>query len=163
MYPAALIGKGGAMPYVMMPVPEEFVEEVMQFILRATARAAITPWDAESITTLYEEVDEGTRSLLAFAARASASGEELAAADASRQIQLTQRETLGIVNELAATTREENRPSLVIIRTIDERLPNGRTTDKRVLHMEPEVAELIRAAEQAELSAVKDSMSEPKP
>ncbi len=75
------------MPYVMMPVPEEFVEEVMQFILRATARAAITPWDAESITKLYDEVDEGSRSLLAFVARASASGEELAAVDAARRIQ----------------------------------------------------------------------------
>ena len=77
------------MPYVMMPVPEEFVEEVMQFILRATARRAITPWDAESITRLYDEVDEGSRSLLAFVARAAASGEELAAADAARRIQLT--------------------------------------------------------------------------
>lgn len=151
------------MPYVMMPVPEEFVEDVMQFILRATARASITPWDEESISRLYDEVDEGSRSLLAFVARASASGEELAAADAARRIQLTPRETLGIVNELAAMTREENRPSLVAVRSVTERLPNGRTADKRVLQMEPEVSDLIRAAEEAELAAVKDSMNEPKP
>ena len=56
-----------------------------------------------------------------------------------RRIQMTPRETLGIVNELAATTREENRPASVTIRSVTERLPNGRTTDKRVLHMEPEV------------------------
>ena len=96
-------------------------------------------------------------------ARASASGEELAAADAARRIQLTPRETLGIVNELAAMTREENRPSLVAVRSVTERLPNGRTADKRVLQMEPEVSDLIRAAEEAELAAVKDSMNEPKP
>jgi hypothetical protein len=151
------------MPYVMMPVPEEHVEEVMQFILRAIARASITPWDAESVTKIYDEVDEGSRSLLAFVARASTDGEELVAADIARRIQLTPRETLGIVNELNATTRDENRPALVVIRSVTERLPNGRTTDKRVLQMEPDVAELIRAAEQAELAAVKNPLGEPSP
>ena len=65
------------MPYVMMPVPEEHVEEVMQFILRAIARASIQPWDAESITKLYGEVDEASRSLLAFVARASAAASSM--------------------------------------------------------------------------------------
>ncbi len=37
------------MPYVMVPVPEEHVEDVMQFILRAMARASIEPWDQPSL------------------------------------------------------------------------------------------------------------------
>ena len=54
------------MPYVMVPVPEEHVEDVMQYILRALSRAAIVPWDEESIAEVYDGVDEVSRSLLAF-------------------------------------------------------------------------------------------------
>ncbi len=140
------------MPYVMMPVPEEHVEEVMQFILRAIAKASIEPWDTESVNTLYNEVDEATRSLLAFVARASAEGTELADADAARRIQMTVRETAGIMNELNTLTRETNRPPLINVRVASERQPNGRVTERRVLYMDVELAEFIRQAEQAELA-----------
>jgi hypothetical protein len=148
------------MPYVMMPVPEEHVEEVMQFILRAIARASIEPWDAESITKMFEETDEATRSLLAFVARAAVDGGELDAADAARKIQLTAREAAGIMNELNMLTRDTNRPTLINGRTVTERLPNGRTAEKRVLGMEPEVAELVRAAERAELKGAAHPLGE---
>jgi hypothetical protein len=139
------------MPYVMMPVPEEHVEEVMQFILRALARAAVDPWDADSITKMYAEIDEATRSLLAFVARASFEGVELDTAEAARKIQMTPREVAGIMNELASMTRDADRPPLLSGRNVSERLPNGRITEKRVLQMEPEVADFVRAAEQEEL------------
>jgi len=139
------------MPYVMIPVPEEHVEEVMQFILRAIARAAIEPWDAASVTELFEEVDEASRSLLAFVARGSADGGELDIADAARKVQLTVREITGIMNELNILIRDANRPNLIISRSVAERLPNGRVKDKRVLFMEAEVAEMVREAEKAEL------------
>ena len=139
------------MPYIMIPVPEEHVEEVMQYTLRAIAQAAIEPWDTESVTEIYSEVDEATRSLLAFVARASFEGEELAATKAAQQIQLTVREAAGIINELSSLTRDTNRPGLIQSRTVPERLPNGRVTDKRVFQMDREIAELVQAAEQAEL------------
>lgn len=139
------------MPYVMMPVPEEHVEEVMQFILHTIDRASIEPWDAESITSVYSDVDEATRSLLAFVARASVEGGELADADAARRIQMTVRETAGIMNELNTLTRETNRPPLINVRVASERQPNGRVIERRVLQMAPEVAEFVRDAEQAEL------------
>jgi hypothetical protein len=140
------------MPYVMMPVPEEHVEEVMQFVLRAIARAAIQPWDAESIGEIFHGVDEASRSLLAFVARASAEGSELDAAEAARKLQLTTREATGIANELSQMTREAERPSLITVRVVAERLPNGRTMDKRTLQMDADVADLIKAAERAELA-----------
>jgi hypothetical protein len=140
------------MPYVMMPVPEEHVEAVMQFVLRTMSRAAQEAWDTDSVTQLFDEVDEASRSLLAFVARASLEGVDLADAEAARKLQLTVRETSGIMNELNASTREANRPVLITMRTVSERLPNGRTTDKRVLQMEPEIAELVAAAEREELA-----------
>jgi hypothetical protein len=142
------------MPYVNVPVPEDLVEEVMQFILRAIARASIEVWDATSVTEIFEEVDEASRSLLAFVARASSDGGELDAADAARKLQLTVRETAAIMNELNTLSRDANRPTLINARVVAERLPNGRTTDKRMLSMDPDVAELVRAAEHAELQNV---------
>jgi len=139
------------MPYVMVPVPEEHVQDVMQFILRAVAQASIEPWDEKSLAEAYHEVDEMTRSLLAFVARAAADGKELDIISAARQIQMTHRDVNGILNELLATARETNRPALMVGRTITERLPNGRVTDKRVLIMEPDVADLVREVERQEL------------
>jgi hypothetical protein len=146
------------MPYVMVPVPEEHVEDVMQFILRAIARAALEPWDAASLTEAYHGIDETSRSLLAFVARAQAEGKELDVQAAARAIQMTPREVNGIASELQVFTREANRPSIVTVRTVPERLPNGRVTDKRVLTIEPEVAELVRAAEQAELAEARETL-----
>ena len=110
------------MPYVMVPVPEEHVEDVMQFILRAIARASIVPWDEASLGETYHEVDETTRSLLAFVARAEAEGKELDSGTAARQIQMTPREVNGILNELQTMTRDANRPPLVVVRVAPQRL-----------------------------------------
>ena len=148
------------MPYVMVPVPEEQVEDVMQFILRALARAALEPWTLESVTSTFEEVDEATRSLVAFVGRATLEGKDLPDADAARQLQLTVRETLGIMNDLNATIRSANRPPLISTRGVSERLPNGRITEKRVFVMDLEVAEMVTEAERAELASAPHPLAE---
>jgi predicted ATP-dependent protease len=142
------------MPYVMVPVPEEHVEDVMQFVLREIAKASLEPWDAESVATLYHEVDEASRSLLAYAARAVASGKDLSEAEAADLMQLRQREMAGIVRELNDRASKANRPALVTTRTVTETLPNGRTTEKRMLWMNNELAPLVAEAERAELADV---------
>lgn len=149
------------MGYVMLPVPEEHVEAVMQFVLREMARASLQPWDDASVSQVYEEVDEATRSLLAFVARATTDGSDLSDAEAAAKIQLTVRETVGIMNELQVMTREAGRPALLTSRSVTERLPNGRTTSRRVITMEPEVAELVRAVEEAELRSMPHPLGEP--
>jgi hypothetical protein len=142
------------MPYVMVPVPEEHVEDVMQFILREMAKASLVPWDDESISALFHEVDEASRSLLAYAARATMSGKEISDAQAADLMQIRQREVAGIMRELNERATKANRPALVNVRTVTETLPNGRTTEKRVVAMSEDVAPLVRAAERAELSDV---------
>ena len=146
------------MPYVMVPVPEAHVESVMQFILGKIVRASLAPWDPSSLSDFYHEVDESTRSLLAFVARAAAAGKELDTAAAARQIQMNPREVNGIMQELQTLTRDAGRPALVTARVVTERLPNGRVTDKRLLTMEPDVAELVREAERAELAEAREGL-----
>jgi len=143
------------MPYVMVPVPEEHVQDVMQFILREVAKASIEPWDDASISQLFHEVDEASRSLLAYTARASMSGTEISEIQAADMMQLRPREVLGIVRELNEQAAKANRPSLVVALNVTETLPNGRTKEKRVLSMSDEVAGLVRDAERAELANVR--------
>ena len=148
------------MPYVMVPVPEEQVEAVMQFILRAQARAAEQPWDEESVTQTFADVDEASRSLLAFVARASEEDRQLDTTEAARLLQLTAREVVGITNELSALARDENRPTLIKLQTITMRLANGRLTERRVLQMPPDVADFVRAAEKADVASAPHSLGD---
>ena len=101
------------MPYVMVPVPEEHVQDVMQFVLREMAKASLVPWDDESVSALFHEVDEASRSLLAYAARASMGGTDLSEAQAADMMQLRQREVAGIIRDLNERAAKANRPSLV--------------------------------------------------
>ena len=114
------------MPYVMVPVPEEHVEDVMQYIVRAMARAAIDPWDQPSLSAMY---DEHRRVQLARSshscARAADRGHELDAAEAARQIQMTPRETAGIMNELNIV-RPRGKPSESAHRTQCDRAHSER-------------------------------------
>jgi hypothetical protein len=140
------------MPYVMVPVPEEHVQDVMQFVLREVAKASLEPWDEESVTALFHELDEASRSLLAYAARASIGGNDLAEAQAAQMLQLRAREVVGILRELNERANKASRPALVATRTVTETLPNGRTAERRVLSVTQEVASLVRKAERAELA-----------
>jgi hypothetical protein len=142
------------MPYVMVPVPEEHVQDVMQFILREVAKASLEPWDEASVSQLFHEVDEASRSLLAYTARASLGGKDITEAQAADRMQLRQREVAGIVRELNERAGKADRPALLVTRTVTETLPNGRTTEKRVLSISDEVAPLVGTAERAELADV---------
>ena len=141
------------MPYVMVPVPEEHVEEVMGFMLRAMSRANLTEWDTEGINDLFTEIDEFGRSLLAFLGRSAAAEKELPEVDAAKMLQLSPRETIAVVREINDICKERDRPSLVARRAIAEMQPNGRTVDVAVLAMEPEHVEMINAAVDAERAA----------
>jgi hypothetical protein len=148
------------MPYVMVPVPEEHVQDVMQFILREMSKASLEPWDGESISQLFHEVDEASRSLLAYTARGSLSGTDITEAQAADMMQLRQREVVGIVRELNERAATASRPGLITTRTVTETLPNGRTKEKRVLSMSDEFAGLVRDAERAELADVRPPVAD---
>jgi hypothetical protein len=148
------------MPYVMVPVPEEHVQDVMQFILREVTKASLEPWDEPSVSELFRDVDEESRSLLAYAARATVTGKELSEVEAADLMQLRQREMAGIIRDLNERATKANRPTPVTTRTVSETLPNGRTVDKRVLWMSEELAPLVHAAERAELAEVPTALGD---
>ena len=141
------------MPYVMVPVPEEHVEEVMQFMLRAMARASLEDWDQDSVTEMFSQVDELSTTLLSHVARAIANGKEVFEADAAAAVQLTQRESAAIVRELNELSRELNRPTIIFRKPSTEVLPNGRVIEKNAIVIEAELVPLVLEAEKADLTA----------
>ena len=138
------------MPYVMVPVPEEHVEDVMNYLLKAMSRASLQAWDADAMTALFAELDEFGRTLLAFVGRSAANEKDLPEAEAAKLLQLSPRETIAVVREINDLCREMDRMSLISRRSVAEVQPNGRAIDVPVLAMEEEHVPLVNAAVEAD-------------
>jgi hypothetical protein len=138
------------MGYVMVPVPEEHVEEAMSMILRIVTRARLADWDQAEANAMFEDVDEPTRSVLS---RSSIAGTTLSDHQIAESIEIPQRELLGIVRELNERAQAASRHPLIVVRQETETLPNGRTRESRILSMDTDLAAVIREAELAERAA----------
>jgi hypothetical protein len=141
------------MGYVMVPVPEEHVEEAMQLILRLVARSRLVDWEQDDLNALFAEVDEPTKSVLSAIAKSASSGSPMVDHALAESIELQQREVLGIIRELNERSQRESRGPLIIVRMENEVLPNGRTREVRRLDMDNDLALLVREAERHELAA----------
>ena len=141
------------MPYVMVPVPEEYVQDVMQFVVRLTSQASVEPWTEEAMAQLFEEIDEPARALLSAVAKGVIGGKPLNEADASAIIGMTWREVAGMVRELNDAAASRSHPALVGRRSVTATLPNGRTRDVRALIIDDEIARLVHEADRAQLLA----------
>ena len=140
------------MPYVMVPVPEEHVEEAMAAVLRIVSRGRQVDWDQDSVTALFHDVDESARSLLSIVSRATVAGAQVTQRDLADKIEITEREIAGIVRELNDRAEQSEHPAILLYVGMTQTLPNGRTRDVRVLQMPDDVAEHVREAERLELA-----------
>lgn len=141
------------MGFVMVPVPEEHVEEAMTMILRISARARLKDWDQEALSELFHSLDEPSKSVLSAVARATLAKSSIDDVAVSEAIEFTRREVLGITRELNEQVNGLGYPPVVVIRNEVETLPNGRTREQRLFTMTAELAAMIREAEQEELRA----------
>lgn len=139
------------MPYVMVPVPEEHVEEAMAAVLRIINKGRLTEWDPETVSDFFQALDEPSRALLGNVARAQAAGKDLPQRTAADMIELTERELMGIMREVNERSSEEARPTILMNVAVNETLPNGRTREARVFRMENQLAEWVREAEKRDL------------
>src|SRR4051794_18228755 len=100
----------------MVPVPEEFVVDVMQHVARLVAKASVVPWDEGAGVALFEEVDEACRSVLSIAARNTTAGKELSDDDAAAALELNVREIRGIVREINEAAQRGKHEPIVTLR-----------------------------------------------
>jgi hypothetical protein len=140
------------MPYVMVPVPEEHVQEAMEAVLRIIRQGRLTPWDDDSIDGFFRAADEPSKALLSLVARATLAGRQLTQVAVADTLELSQREIVGMMREINDLAREDNRPPLLAHQEITETLPNGRTRVAAVMSMPPDCAQFIQDAEKAELA-----------
>lgn len=141
------------MGFVMVPVPEEHVEEAMTMILRISARARLKDWDQAALSELFHTLDEPSKSVLSVVGRATLAKKAIDDVAVSEAIEFTRREVLGITRELNEQANASGYPALIVVRQEVETLPNGRTREQRLFSMTTELALLVREAEQEELRA----------
>jgi hypothetical protein len=140
------------MEYVMVPVPEDHVVDVMQYIARLVARASVVAWNKESIEEFFDEVDELGRSLLSAVSRTTVAGKEFGEEDAAKTLELSTREIRAITRELnQEATRRQFEPVLTT-KEASVVLRNGRTVQRQLFVMAEPVARMIRAYERASVS-----------
>jgi hypothetical protein len=140
------------MDYVMVPVPEEHVVDVMMYIARLVARANVVPWTDEAVAELFDEVDEASRSVLSLVARATTADKELSDEDAADSLELKVREVRTIVRDINEIAQRGKREPLFSLRDTSVLLRNGRRVPKRMFAMTELVAKAIRAHERASIS-----------
>lgn len=139
------------MDYVMVPVPEEHVVDVMQHVARLVARASVVPWDDEAIAAVFDEVDEPSRSVLSLVARSTSANKDLPDEEAATSLELNVREIKAIVRDLQEVSAREKREPIVGLREATVVLRNGRSVTKRLFSMTEAVARSIRAHERSSL------------
>lgn len=139
------------MDYVMVPVPEQHVVDVMQHVARLVARGSVVPWDDDAIAAVFDEVDEPSRSVLSLAARATSANKDLADEEAATSLELNVREIKAIVRDLQEVSAREKREPIVALRETTVVLRNGRSVTKRIFTMTEQVARTIRAHERSSL------------
>lgn len=141
------------MGFVMVPVPEEHVEEAMTMILRISARARLKEWDQGALSELFHGLDEPSKSVLSTVGRAMLAKTTIDDVAVAEAIEFTRREVLGITREINEQANALGYPPVVVVRQEVETLPNGRTREQRLFTMTTELASMVRGAEQEELAA----------
>jgi hypothetical protein len=139
------------MEYVMVPVPDEYVVDVMQYVARLVARASVVPWTKAAVGDFFDEIDEAGKSLLAFVARLTLAGKEPAEDDAAEALELSVREIRGIAREINEGAQRGKFEPLLGTRDATVQLRNGRTVQRRVFAMNEQVARMVWAHERTGL------------
>jgi hypothetical protein len=148
------------MEYVMVPVPDEFVVDVMQYVARLVARASVVPWTKESVELYFDELEEINRALLSVVSRAIVAGKDMSEEDAAESLELSTREIRGLVREINEGAQRNKSEPLVVLREATVQLRNGRTVQRRLFAMNESVARMIRAYERASLPNVEIGTAE---
>ncbi|MCB0977620.1 MAG: hypothetical protein KDB02_09190 [Acidimicrobiales bacterium] len=139
------------MGYVMVPVPEEFVQEAMKMVIRLSQGDRFNDWDAEAIAQLFEDMPEMSKAVLSAVARGTLSEEGSVKEDVlARSLEHSIREVREIAREINTHAHDNAFGSVISITTSTETLPNGRTRDDRRFRMEEHVAQWVREAERDE-------------
>ena len=136
-------------PYVMVPVPEEHVTEVLRYVVRLTVDAPaepLEPWDEDAVVQLFNEASPPTQALLSYLAHPGRAGVELRPKDVADGLGLQQSDVPGIIGPLNRQCRRARRPPLVESRAVTVTSRTGKHVKRRTLVMHDDIAGMVRRA-----------------
>jgi hypothetical protein len=115
-------GRGGAVEYVMVPVPEELAAQAMKFVrqldMRTRASQEATQVDTESAAATMRLLNSRCRTVLSVLAEAAIAGRtNLTIGAVASTLQWTEHETVGVVHELNELVWEAFGPMMMIMPT----------------------------------------------
>jgi hypothetical protein len=130
----------GAVAYVMVPVPEELQARVLQYLGWRAGNEGSTGWDADMLGTLYEGLDEPSRTLLTRVARGVVEQQPVTLGAVASVTLTSTREVLGIVLELVQRFKALGGPTFPLV-LLDA--PDGHGDDQRPVVMPNEGARAV--------------------
>jgi hypothetical protein len=133
------------MEFVMVPVPEELVHGVAQYLQWKAWTATTGVWDESAVTRLLGDLDEPARALLVHAAESAQETLVLTVRDAAQAAGCSEREVLGITVELNETVRLLGGPPFVLAPSLLDAQSETRPRAWK-LDLGDDMARLVRAA-----------------
>jgi hypothetical protein len=123
------------MPFVMVPVPEQYVTDVMQLVVDMIRSAPEhAQWDAPTVQKFFSDADEASRSALSAIARGVVAGMAVTDEYVAGVLQLDMQDTVAIIEQINVASERAGMPALV-------------TKEDRLLSMPADVARMVQAAE----------------
>jgi len=132
--------------YVLVPVPTEFVLDVMRWVLFRSADADpnAVERDAASLTAFIEATDDATRALLRRIATTTVRGETLRMRDLADELELAPQALHDTVARLNAEVLDDDRELLELRNDVTVGL-NGRVGTMTFISMRPALARVVRS------------------
>lgn len=108
------------MPYVMVPVPEEYEEEVMRELLKISLREKLSAWAQPELQVLLEQSDPASRRLIALLVRASRDQRQVGRAAAAAELSTDLESLDAVVHALNNRCVASGQPYLVLTSPMGE-------------------------------------------
>lgn len=139
------------MGYVLVPVPAEYVLDVMRWVLFRADDEEVEPAEAtaESVTTLFSEADDLTRNLLRIVATATAADDPPRLRDLADELELDAKTLRDRITELNDQQVAAGGREVLELRAEKAVGVHGQTGTIVFVGMRPEVAALIRVAQRS--------------
>lgn len=133
------------MRYTLVPVPSEYVLEVMRFVLfiAPDEAAQSTGRDEAQVRRLLDELDDFKRSLLVLVARSVAQDDSLQLRDAAEQLGQPPQV---VSDALRAINLHVGGSDILMLRAETSVGVHGQTGKISYVTMRPDIARLVRAA-----------------
>ena len=133
------------MDFRMVPVPEEFVLDALEFVVRVLDEANQDAWSSALVQRVLDGVDPTIRRLAGLVAQATVENRPLPQPEAADALGTSVRALLSLVREVNARSIDLGRPRLLVPMPMIVAQPDGTYPTVPCITMESDVATSVLA------------------